>query len=101
MRLIALYRHPPDPQAFDKAYFGTHLPLMGKVPGLQASVVSKFTRTVMGDSFYMMADMAFPDEGTLKQAMRSPEMAAAGDNLASFARDLVTLMFAEDLIEPG
>ena len=101
MRLIALYRHPPDPQAFEKAYFGTHLALLGKVPGLRQTVVTKFTRTVMGDGFYMMADMSFPDEGTLKQAMRSPEMAAAGDNLASFARDLVTLMFAEDPIEPG
>jgi uncharacterized protein (TIGR02118 family) len=100
MRLIALYRPPPDPAAFDKAYFGTHLPLLGKVPGLQQTVVCKFTRTVMGDGFYMMADMSFPDEGTLKQAMKSPEMAAAGDNLASFARDLVTLMFAEDPTVP-
>lgn len=101
MRLIALYRQPSDPVAFEKAYFETHLPLMGKVPGLQQTKVSRFTRTVMGDGFYMMAEMSFPDESSLKQAMRSPEMAAAGDNLASFARDLVTLMFAEDPLEAG
>jgi len=96
MRLIALYRQPADPQAFDQAYFGTHLPLMASVPGLQKTIVSRFTRTMMGDSFYMMAEMTFPDEATLKQAMRTPQMAAAGENLATFADGLVTLMFAEE-----
>ncbi len=96
MRLIALYRRPPDPAAFDKAYFGTHLPLLAKVPGLQGTAVSRFTRTVMGDGFYMMAEMSFPDEATLKQAMRSPQMGEAGANLATFADGLVMLMFAEE-----
>ncbi len=101
MRLIALYRQPPDPAAFDKAYFGAHLPLIGKVPGLQRTTLTRFTRTLQGDGYYLMAEMFFSDESSLRQAMRSPEMAAAGDNLASFARDLVTLMFAEDPLEAG
>jgi uncharacterized protein (TIGR02118 family) len=101
MRLIALYRQPEDPEAFDKAYFGTHLPLMAKVPGLQRTLVSRFTRSIMGESFYRMAEMFFQDEATLKQAMKSPEMAAAGANLATFADDLVTLLFAEDSGEGG
>ncbi|HMK08364.1 MAG TPA: EthD family reductase [Anaerolineales bacterium] len=101
MRLIALYRQPPDPQAFDQAYFGTHLPLMAKVPGLQGTVVSRFTRTVMGDGFYLMAEMTFPDEATLKQAMRSPQMAEAGANLATFAEGLAVLMFAQEVPPTG
>ena len=100
MRLIALYRQPPDPQAFDQAYFGTHLPLLAQVPGLQRTVVSRFTRTVMGDGFYMMAEMTFPDESTLKTAMRSPQMGVAVANLATFADGLVTLMFAEESSAP-
>lgn len=48
LRLIALYRQPADPQAFDPAYFETHLPLIAKVPGLQKTAVSRFTRTTMG-----------------------------------------------------
>jgi len=95
MHLVALYRQPADPEAFDRAYFGSHLPLLGKVPGLKRTVVRRFTRTVMGDpGFYLMAEMEFPDEATLKQAMRSPEMAEAGANLATFAEGLVTLMYA-------
>lgn len=96
MRLIALYRKPKDPAAFDEVYFGTHLPLISKVPGLERTVVTRFTRTVMGDGFYLMAEMYFPDETTLKQGMKSPEMADAGANLATFADGLVTLMFAQE-----
>jgi uncharacterized protein (TIGR02118 family) len=100
MRLIALYRQPSDPHAFDRAYFGAHLPLIAKVPGLQKTVVSRFTRTIMGDGFYMMAEMTFPDEDTLKAAIRSPQMGEAGANLATFADGLVTLMFAAESKAP-
>lgn len=96
MKLVALYRQPDDAAAFDEAYFGSHVPLVKKVPGLQRLVVTRFTRTLMGDGLYMMAEMYFEDEAALKAAMRSPEMAAAGDNLNTFAEGLVTLMFAEE-----
>ncbi len=95
MKLVALYKQPDDPVAFEEAYFNTHLPLIKKVPGLKETVITRFTRTVMGDGFYMMAEMHFPDEAALKGAMKSAEMAAAGENLNGFARGLVTLMFAE------
>lgn len=95
MRLVALYKQPPAPEAFEEAYFNTHLPLIEKVPGLERIVITRFPRTLMGDGFYMMAEMEFADESALKNAMRSPEMAAAGENLNGFAESLVTLMYAE------
>jgi len=94
MKLVALYKQPTDPAAFDQAYFDTHLPLIRKVPGIKETKITRFTRTVMGDGLYMMAEMYFDDETALKAAMRSPEMGAAGDNLNSFAAGLVTLMYA-------
>lgn len=97
MKLVALYQEPADPAAFDEAYFTTHLPLIEKVPGLQKTVVTRFSRTIMGDGYYLMAEMYFADKETLKAAMTSPEMAAAGENLNGFAAGLVTLMFAEEL----
>jgi uncharacterized protein (TIGR02118 family) len=96
MKLVALYKEPGDPAAFDEAYLKTHLPLIEKVPGLQRTVVTRFTRTIMGDGYYMMAEMSFGDKESLKAAMKSPEMAAAGENLNSFAAGLVTLMFAQE-----
>ena len=95
-KLIALYRQPADPQAFDQAYFNTHLPLLSRVPGLQETVVTRITRSVMGESFYIMAEMTFADMESLKAGMKSPEMAAAGNNLNSFAEGLVTLLFGEE-----
>jgi hypothetical protein len=44
----------------------------------------------------MMAVMEFDGLDALKAGMRSPEMAAAGENLDSFASGLVTLMSGED-----
>jgi uncharacterized protein (TIGR02118 family) len=96
MKLIALYKQPPQAQDFEDSYFNTHLPLMQKVPGLQKTVITRFTRTLMGEGFYMMAEMYFSDQNALRNAMKSPEMAAAGDNLNSFAEGLVTLMYGEE-----
>lgn len=96
-KLIALYKTPLDTATFDQAYFNTHLPLIAKVPGIQKTVVTRFTRTIMGDGLYLMAEMTFPDTDTLKAGMRSPEMAEAGANLNTFAEGLTTLMFAEEI----
>lgn len=95
-KLTALYKRPPNAEAFDEAYFNTHLPLLAQVPGLQETKVTRFTRTIMGDDLYMMAEMTFSDKESLKAGMKSPEMAAAGANLNSFAEGLVTLLFGED-----
>lgn len=95
-KLVALYKHPIDPGAFDAAYFGTHLPLLAKVPGLQKTVITRFSRTLMGEGFYLMAEMFFPDSESLKSGLRSPEMAAAGENLNTFAEGLVSLIIGEE-----
>jgi uncharacterized protein (TIGR02118 family) len=97
VKLVALYQQPTDPATFDDAYFQTHLPLIKLVPGLERTVISRFKRTVMGDGPYLMAEMYFADEEALKSAMRSPEMAVAGENLDGFAKGLVSLMFTEEL----
>ena len=96
MKLIALYKHPPEPSSFDKAYFNTHLPLIAKVPGLQKTVITRISRTLMGEGYYLMAEMYFADYDAYKAGMKSPEMAAAGENLNSFAEGLVTMMTGEE-----
>jgi uncharacterized protein (TIGR02118 family) len=96
VKLVALYKQPADPEAFDRTYFDTHIPLIKKVPGLQSTTITRFTRTVVGDGFYLMAEMYFADQDALKAGMKSPEMAAAGDNLDGFAKGLYTLLFATE-----
>lgn len=101
MKLVAMYKQPADPAAFDEAYFNTHMPLINKVPGLLNVVITRFTRSLMGENFYMMAEMYFSDQGALRNAMKSPEMAQAGENLNGFAAGLVTLQFGEEQPQPA
>ncbi len=35
VKLVVLYTHPDDPDAFDRHYLGTHMPLTRKIPGPQ------------------------------------------------------------------
>jgi uncharacterized protein (TIGR02118 family) len=95
-KLVAIYKQPPDPAAFEEAYFKSHLPLLSKVPGLQRTNITRFERTVMGDGLFLMTEMFFSDRDALKAAMKSQEMAAAGENLNTFAAGLVILAFGEE-----
>lgn len=95
-KLIALYKQPADIDTFEKAYFDTHLPLVAKVPGLQKTVITRFSRTLVGEGPYLMAEMHFADADARKVAMKSAEMSAAGTNLDSFAKDGYSLSFGEE-----
>lgn len=95
-KLVALYRQPEDAAAFDQHYFKTHAPLMAKVPGYERIEVSRVTRTLMGQpEYYLMYEMWFADKDALRAALRSPENAAAGQDLMGFAGDLVLVFTAE------
>jgi uncharacterized protein (TIGR02118 family) len=95
-KLIVLYKQPIDPANFDEAYFKIHLPLIAKVPGLQKTSITRFTRTINGEGYYLMAELHFADKDALKAAMKSPEMAKAGENLNSFAEGLFSMYFGEE-----
>ncbi len=97
VKLIALYRKPADPQAFDKAFFETHIPLVNKIPGLARLQVMRVTGAPRGEpEYYMMSELSFETKSSMDQAMSSPENMDAGKNLMSFARGLVTFLFVED-----
>jgi conserved hypothetical protein len=96
VKLIALYKKPADTAEFDEKYFGEHLPLSAKMPGLLKAEVSRITGAPMGEpGFYLMAELYFEDMDALNAAMSSPEGKAAAKNLMSFAKDVTSMMFAE------
>ncbi len=98
VKLVALYRKPVDPAAFDQAYFGTHIPLVNKIPNLRRVDVSRVTGALRGEpEFYLITEMYFDDKAAMDAAMASPENAEAGKNLMSFARGLVTFVFADEV----
>ncbi len=96
-KLIALYRQPKDPVAFDKHYDEVHTPLIRAVPGLKSLSVNRIGKHLMGpDRPYLVAVMEFADDESFNAAMASDENKAAGKDVQSFAGDIVSLMVARD-----
>jgi len=96
VKLVALYRRPPDPDAFDRHYTETHLPLVRKMPGLRRLEAWRITGAPGGEApYYLIAEMYFDDADAMRAAMRSPEGRAAGEDLQRFAASLVTMVYAQ------
>lgn len=94
-RLLALYRTPKDPAAFDRYYFATHAPLAWKIPGLRKYDVSD--GAVLGpegpSNFYLVATLHFDSLDDIKSALGSPEGQATAADLGNFADGGVELLF--------
>lgn len=99
VKLIALYKHPENKEAFDEHYFNVHGPITSKIPGLKEMKVTKIVGSPMGGEgkYYLMCEMMYDSHEALKEGMRSVEGKASGKDLMGFAGDLVTLMIGEDV----
>ncbi|MDX8460586.1 EthD family reductase [Mesorhizobium humile] len=87
--MVVIYKQPADPEAFDRHYFGTHIPLAKKIPGLRKYEVSQGPiTTVAGPSdVYLIGTLHFDDLDTMKKGMASPEGKAAGADRRLYAPD--------------
>ena len=92
-KLMAMYKSPADPAAFDRHYADVHAPLARKIPGLSKLVLNRGVTPPWGGepAWYLVAELHFPDEATFAAAMASPENRATGKDLRQFAGDIVTL----------
>jgi uncharacterized protein (TIGR02118 family) len=95
--LVVLYKTPTDPAAFDKYYYGTHIPLAKKLPGLRKYTVTKGpVATPAGPSpLYLIAILSFDSMAAIGAAFASPEGKAAAADLPKFATGGADLHFAE------
>jgi uncharacterized protein (TIGR02118 family) len=95
-KMTVLYKMPPDLDAFMAYYQENHLPLVMKIPGLAKLEVTKVNRTMMSEQPYaLIAEMSFADDESFRTAMKSPENAATGADLANFAAGLAIVMMGE------
>ena len=96
-QLLALYHQPPDPAAFDRYYFDTHVPIAKKIPGLRSYIVSNGPLNVIAGnpSPYLIAELSFDSMADLQSALASAEGQAAAGDLSNFAQAGVTLMVFE------
>lgn len=92
-----MFKVPNDVQSFDKYYEEIHTPLSKKVPGIKELRVSKVFGTPRGKSdLHLIAEFVFATKEDFKNAMNSPEMMNSGKDIPNFAKDLVSLHFAEE-----
>ena len=96
VKLTALYKKPVNVDAFEQHYAAVHIPLVEKIPGIRKTEWTRFLAAPTGEApYYMMYEMYFDNMAAYQAAMKSPENLAAGQDLLSFASDIVTLMVAE------
>lgn len=92
--LLALYRKTPDPESFDAYYFGTHVPLAKRIPGLRTYEVSAGgVASAGGESpYHLVARLTFDTLADLQRALVSPEGQATAADLDNFAGAGVELL---------
>jgi uncharacterized protein (TIGR02118 family) len=96
-KLIVTYGKPADPEAFERYYFGVHVPLAKTIPGLRGYEVSRGpVMTPDGPAeAHLVATLAFDDLASIQAAFASPEGQAAAGDLANFASGGATMMMFE------
>ncbi len=98
VKLVALFKKPPEMNSFDEHYNNLHIPLVKKMPGMKRLEVSKVTGAPLAiPQFYLMAEMCFENKKSLDAAMMSPEGIAAAKDLMSFAKDIVQMFFTDTI----
>lgn len=98
VRIIALHRRPPDPDAYDSYYRRVHLPIARQIPGVRQIRFGRVRKMEDGSKppFHLVSDVYFDDMPSLENALESPEMAAALGDIPNFAAaGAITIMFCD------
>jgi len=96
-QLVVMYKTPEDAAAFDAYYFGTHVPIAKRIPGLRTYDVSQGpVATPAGPSgYHLIATLGFDDLGAIQKAFASPEGQAAVADVETFATGGVDMVMFE------
>jgi uncharacterized protein (TIGR02118 family) len=103
IKYIALYRPPADAEAFEKAYFEQHKPLIDKVPGLIRQEIARVARVFVPGMLgevqpYLIAELYFESKEAMKTAFASPEWQASGANLTEIGGMELVSMFSAEVV---
>ncbi|MFM2371870.1 MAG: hypothetical protein RIS85_1592 [Pseudomonadota bacterium] len=92
-----LYHAPADPAAFEAYYFGTHMPIAGKIPSVDKVVLLKGLPGPDGSAppYYRLTQIWFADAETMAAAMASAEAQAATGDIPNFATGGATILVTQ------
>lgn len=92
-KMIAIYKTPSDPNAFDDWYKG-HFEMIKKVPFIKEIRMSKITGSPKGESdLRLIAELLFESKNDFNAAMKSPENMALGKDAFSHYKDILSVHF--------
>lgn len=96
-KVIVLYKHPQDVEAFEKYYNETHLPLVPKIPNLDHAEFTKFGPGPDGSegAYYRMAELYFASDASMLEALGSDEGKAAAGDIPNFATGGFEFLFGK------
>jgi uncharacterized protein (TIGR02118 family) len=97
VRLLVLYGHPKDPNAFDKYYREKHIPIAKRMKGLKKWTIGKVQGTADGKAspYYYIADLYMESREDFERLLASPEGQAAVSDVPNYATGGVTFLYTE------
>jgi uncharacterized protein (TIGR02118 family) len=81
-RFLALYETPPDPEAFDRHYHQTHIPLIRRLPGLRRCTLGRNVTALHGAPYYLVAELEWDTMDELQAAFATPQGRATAADAA-------------------
>lgn len=96
-KVLAMYKRPADPAAFERYYYSTHVPIAKKIPGLRRyEVTAGPVMTLEGVApYHLIAALTFDSMADIQAALASPAGQATAADLANFATGGVDIYFAD------
>jgi uncharacterized protein (TIGR02118 family) len=103
VQVLVLHGEPADPEAFERHYAGTHVPLAARMPGVRRFETGRPVGTHDGGPppYFRIAELWFDSEEALRAAMATPEGQATAADLDNFATGGVTVMIVPLDAGPG
>ena len=100
IKVTVLYGHPADPDAFEKHYFETHMPLVAKMPHVVKVETSRCLPGMDGGRppYYRIAELYFETPESLQASVSSPEGQATTGDIPNYASGGVTFLMS--MVDP-
>jgi len=88
-QMVVIYRTPKNVEAFDRHYFGIHVPLAKKIPGLRKYEVGEgpIATPIGVSNVHRIGTLYFDDLAAIEEAFASAEGKAARADRRLFAPD--------------
>jgi uncharacterized protein (TIGR02118 family) len=98
VKLIIFVKQISDAEfeSFENMFSQRYVPLVNQIPNLKRATLARSIGAPRGPApYHMIQELYFEDYATLVNALNSVQGRAAGQELMSFARDQVSMMYAE------